>query len=73
MEAEEDCTIAISLDSTYSKAFARRATARVALGKLQEAKQGAFYKSKLPSEVEYKQLQFACLTSKGVLYHLEFY
>ena len=40
-EAEEDCTTAISLDSTYSKAFARRATARVALGKLQEAKQGA--------------------------------
>lgn len=41
-EAEEDCTKAISLDSTYSKAFARRATARVALGKLQEAEQGAF-------------------------------
>lgn len=40
-EAEEDCTKAIFLDSTYSKAFARRATARVALGKLQEAKQGA--------------------------------
>ncbi len=39
-EAEEDCTKAISLDNTYSKAFARRATARVALGKLQEAKQG---------------------------------
>lgn len=28
------------MDSTYSKAFARRATARVALGKLQGAKQG---------------------------------
>lgn len=40
-EAEEDCTKAISLDSTYSKAFARRATARVTLGKLEEAKQGA--------------------------------
>lgn len=40
-DAEEDCTKAISLDSTYSKAFARRATARVALGKLEEAKQGA--------------------------------
>lgn len=40
-EAEEDCTKAIFLDSTYSKAFARRATARVALGKTQEAKQGA--------------------------------
>lgn len=40
-EAEEDCSKAISLDSTYTKAFARRATARVALGKLEEAKQGA--------------------------------
>lgn len=39
-EAVEDCTKAISLDNTYSKAFARRATARVALGELQEAKQG---------------------------------
>lgn len=29
------------MDSTYSKAFARRATARVSLGKLQGAKQGA--------------------------------
>ncbi|KAJ0012530.1 hypothetical protein NQD34_016864 [Periophthalmus magnuspinnatus] len=38
-EAEEDCTKAISLDNTYSKAFAsRRATARVSLGKLEEAK-----------------------------------
>lgn len=40
-EAEKDCTKAIFVDSTYSKAFARRATARVALGKLQAAKQGA--------------------------------
>lgn len=40
-EAEEDCTKAISLDGSYSKALARRATARVALGKLEEAKQGA--------------------------------
>ncbi|KAK3517866.1 hypothetical protein QTP70_021846 [Hemibagrus guttatus] len=37
-EAEEDCTKAISLDNTYSKAFARRGTARVALGRLSEAK-----------------------------------
>lgn len=37
-EAEEDCNKAILLDNTYSKAFARRATARVALGKLEEAK-----------------------------------
>lgn len=39
-EAEEDCTKAIALDGTYSKAFARRATARVVLGKLPEAKAG---------------------------------
>uniref|UniRef100_A0A8C5E0W3 RNA polymerase II-associated protein 3 n=1 Tax=Gouania willdenowi TaxID=441366 RepID=A0A8C5E0W3_GOUWI len=38
LEAEEDCTTAVSLDSTYSKALARRATARVALGKVEEAK-----------------------------------
>ncbi|XP_032361112.1 RNA polymerase II-associated protein 3 isoform X1 [Etheostoma spectabile] len=38
-EAEEDCTKAIFLDSTYSKAFHRRATTRAALGKLEEAKQ----------------------------------
>ncbi|XP_062374403.1 RNA polymerase II-associated protein 3 [Sardina pilchardus] len=37
-EAEDDCGIAIALDGTYSKAFARRGTARAALGKLQEAK-----------------------------------
>lgn len=40
-KAEKDCTKAIFLDSTYCKAFARRATARVALGKLKGAKQGA--------------------------------
>lgn len=39
-EAEEDCSRAICLDDSYSKAFARRGTARAALGKLQEAKQG---------------------------------
>lgn len=37
-EAEEDCTKAIALDSSYFKAFARRGTARLALGKLSEAK-----------------------------------
>lgn len=40
-KAEEDCTKAIFLDPTYCKAFARRATARVALGNLKGAKQGA--------------------------------
>lgn len=39
-EAEEDCSRAISLDNTYSKAFARRGTARAALRKPLEAKQG---------------------------------
>ncbi|XP_040834875.1 RNA polymerase II-associated protein 3 isoform X1 [Ochotona curzoniae] len=38
-EAEEDCTCAISLDGSYSKAFARRGTARNLLGKLSEARQ----------------------------------
>uniref|UniRef100_H2LZ12 RNA polymerase II-associated protein 3 n=1 Tax=Oryzias latipes TaxID=8090 RepID=H2LZ12_ORYLA len=37
--AEEDCSRAISLDNTYSKAFARRGTARAALRKPLEAKQ----------------------------------
>lgn len=39
-EAENDCTQAILLDGSYSKAFARRGTARTFLGKLNEAKQG---------------------------------
>lgn len=44
-EAEEDCSRAICLDDSYSKAFARRGTARAALGKLQEAKQGLLFNS----------------------------
>lgn len=39
-EAEKDCTQAILLDGSYSKAFARRGTARTFLGKLNDAKQG---------------------------------
>lgn len=39
-EAENDCTQALLLDASYSKAFARRGAARVALGKLKEAMQG---------------------------------
>lgn len=39
-EAEKDCTQAILLDGSYSKAYARRGTARTFLGKLNEAKQG---------------------------------
>ncbi|NXG73549.1 RPAP3 protein, partial [Baryphthengus martii] len=38
-EAENDCTQALLLDGSYSKAFARRGAARVALGKLEEAMQ----------------------------------
>nr|KAF6370406.1 RNA polymerase II associated protein 3 [Myotis myotis] len=38
-EAEKDCTQAILLDGSYSKAYARRGTARTFLGKLNEAKQ----------------------------------
>lgn len=40
-EAEHDCSRAIALDSSYSKAFARRGTARAAMRKLKEAKEGA--------------------------------
>ncbi|XP_012273418.1 RNA polymerase II-associated protein 3 [Orussus abietinus] len=36
--AEEDCTAAIHLDETYVKAYHRRATARIELGKFEEAK-----------------------------------
>ena len=39
-EAEEDCSKAISLDDTYSKAFARRGSARAALGLLAGAREG---------------------------------
>uniref|UniRef100_A0A8C7ILF3 RNA polymerase II-associated protein 3 n=1 Tax=Oncorhynchus kisutch TaxID=8019 RepID=A0A8C7ILF3_ONCKI len=39
-EAEEDCSKAIALDGTYSKAFARRGTARAALGLLKQAIEG---------------------------------
>lgn len=39
-EAEEDCSRAIRLDDSYSKAFARRGTARAALGNLPEARRG---------------------------------
>lgn len=42
-EAEKDCTQAIFLDGSYSKAFARRGTARTFLGKLVEAKQGTAF------------------------------
>ncbi|XP_071960806.1 RNA polymerase II-associated protein 3-like [Antedon mediterranea] len=38
-EAESDCSLALSLDCTYVKAVCRRASARLGLGKLSEAKQ----------------------------------
>ncbi|XP_033114639.1 RNA polymerase II-associated protein 3-like [Anneissia japonica] len=37
-EAESNCSLSLSLDCTYVKAVARRASARLALGKLTEAK-----------------------------------
>lgn len=43
-EAEEDCTKAVLLDSSYSKAYARRGTARAALGRLKESMQGRIQK-----------------------------
>lgn len=39
-EAEQDCGAALALDDTYSKALARRATARAALGRMREAIEG---------------------------------
>lgn len=51
-EAEEDCSRAICLDDSYSKAFARRGTARAALGKLQEAKQGLLLNSAAPGHLD---------------------
>ena len=39
-DAERDCSLALALDDTYVKAYFRRATARVKLGKLKEAKLG---------------------------------
>lgn len=59
-EAEEDCTKAIYLDRTYSKAFARRATARVALGKLEEAKQGASKRKTAATAHKKKRVNFNC-------------
>ncbi|XP_039249953.2 RNA polymerase II-associated protein 3-like [Styela clava] len=37
-ETEADCTLALSLDPTYTKAYLRRGTARVALAKLSSAR-----------------------------------
>lgn len=39
-EAEQDCSAALALDASYAKAFARRATARAALGRIRDAKEG---------------------------------
>ncbi|TRY82707.1 hypothetical protein DNTS_018769 [Danionella cerebrum] len=37
-EAEQDCCVALTLDPSYTKAFARRATARAALGNTEDAR-----------------------------------
>ena len=39
-EAEKDCSLALALDDSYIKAYYRRATARVKLGRLEDAKLG---------------------------------
>ena len=40
--AEQDCTNALLIDPTYTKALFRRATARVKLDKLQDAVDGRY-------------------------------
>ncbi len=45
--AEKDCTLSIALDPKYTKAYHRRATARVKLGKLDEARKDFEYLLKL--------------------------
>ena len=39
-EAEKDCSLALALDDSYVKAYYRRATARVKLRRLDDAKLG---------------------------------
>ena len=39
-EAEKDCSLALALDDSYVKAYYRRATARVKLQRLDDAKLG---------------------------------
>ena len=38
--AESDCNLAIALNRSYTKAYARRGAARFALQKLEDAKKG---------------------------------
>ena len=47
MEAEDDCTTALSLDNTVVKAYFRRAMARQKLGKLKDAMNGTALTYKL--------------------------
>ena len=51
--AEQDCSVALQLDSKYTKAIARRATAREKLKKYKEAKKD--YESLLKYEPKNKQ------------------
>ena len=45
VETEVDCTLALSLDPTYTKAYLRRGTARLALNKIESAVKGTAVKS----------------------------
>ncbi|XP_061663460.1 RNA polymerase II-associated protein 3 [Syngnathoides biaculeatus] len=65
-EAEEDCTVAISLDKTYSKAFARRGTARVGLGKLEDAMKDFQEVLKLEPGNKQAQIELQKLQMDGV-------
>ena len=43
IETEVDCTLALSLDPTYTKAYLRRGTARLALNKVESAVKGNIF------------------------------
>jgi len=76
--AEVDCTLSISLDPKYTKAYHRRATARAKLGKLEEARKDLEYLlkldpsnksaqvelNKLESQIENRQLVFPIIKTE---------
>ena len=65
VETEADCTLALSLDAGYVKAYLRRATARVEMGKVGSAERGewwAFCELELARKVFFlKKLPLKCI------------